>query len=96
LGGNIKNRPYSHRANTGKLGVVVGKTFDAHALPEDVHKAIEAGMADAWQAYAEEDCDGTIPNCLPIMKGGTTRTPLSAARGNPQRQLDLPEPQSEQ
>jgi hypothetical protein len=38
-------------ARFAKLGVGAGRTFDAQNLNADVRKAVEVGMADAWQAY---------------------------------------------
>ncbi len=36
-----------------KIGVGAGKTFDASTLSSEMREAIEAGMADAWAAYAD-------------------------------------------
>jgi hypothetical protein len=41
------------RARFAKLGIEAGKTFDPGALPGDVRKAVEAGMADAWTTFKE-------------------------------------------
>ena len=40
-------------ARFAKIGVGAGMTFDAAQLDAETKAAIEAGMADAWQAYAE-------------------------------------------
>jgi len=40
-------------ARFARIGVGVGKTFDAGKLSPELKAAIEAGMADAWQAFAE-------------------------------------------
>lgn len=36
-----------------RIGVGAGRTFDASRIPPDVRKAIEDGMADAWQSFAD-------------------------------------------
>ena len=40
-------------ARFAKLNIGVGKNFDVAKLSPEVKKAIEDGMADAWQAFAE-------------------------------------------
>ncbi len=40
-------------ARFAKIGVGAGKTFEAAKLSPELKKAIEQGMADAWQAYAD-------------------------------------------
>jgi len=39
-------------ARFARLGVGTSKKFDVRALSPEIRKAIEDGMADAWQAYA--------------------------------------------
>jgi hypothetical protein len=41
------------RARLSKIGAVEGRPFDATALTPDVRAALEAGMKDAWDAFAE-------------------------------------------
>jgi hypothetical protein len=36
-----------------RIGIGAGKKFDAQALPPDLRKAIEDGIADAWRAFDE-------------------------------------------
>lgn len=36
-----------------KIGVGAGKPFDADALPPELRKALQDGMADGWKAFAE-------------------------------------------
>ena len=36
-----------------KLGIGAGRSFDAQALSPELRKAVEDGVADAWQAFAE-------------------------------------------
>jgi hypothetical protein len=46
-----------------KLGIGAGKTFDANQLSPEIKKAVEEGMAEAWQAFAEASkraADGEI------------------------------------
>lgn len=40
-------------ARFAKIGVGGGKAFDVNALPPDVRKAMQEGMADAWKTFAE-------------------------------------------
>lgn len=40
-------------ARFARLNIGAGKSFDEKALPPDLHKAVEDGMADAWKAFAE-------------------------------------------
>ena len=40
-------------AQFGKLNIGAGKNFDVNALSPEMKKAVEGGMADAWQAFAE-------------------------------------------
>ncbi len=40
-------------ARFAKLGIGAGRTFDAGKLTPEVRKAVEDGMADAWQTLAE-------------------------------------------
>ena len=40
-------------ARFAKLGIGAGRSFDAQALSPELRKAVEDGVADAWQAYAE-------------------------------------------
>jgi hypothetical protein len=41
------------RARFARLGIGVGKPFDAGALSPGMRSAVAAGMADAWKAFAE-------------------------------------------
>jgi len=41
------------RERFARIGIEAGKPFDVAALPADRRQAIEAGMADAWKAFAE-------------------------------------------
>jgi hypothetical protein len=41
------------RARFAKLNIGAGWTFDANKLSPELKKAVEGGMADAWQAFAE-------------------------------------------
>jgi hypothetical protein len=40
-------------ARFAKLGIGVGRNFDVAKLSPEVKKAVEDGIADAWQAFAE-------------------------------------------
>lgn len=40
-----------------KLGISAGKPFDANALTPELRKAVEDGMADAWQAFAKRKAE---------------------------------------
>jgi hypothetical protein len=42
-------------ARLAGLGIGAGQKFDAQALPPEIDQAIQAGMADGWKAYEEED-----------------------------------------
>ena len=40
-------------ARFAKLNIGAGKTFDANALSPEIRKAVEDGMADAWESFKE-------------------------------------------
>jgi hypothetical protein len=40
-------------ARFARIGVGAAKAFDAKALPPEINKAVEEGMADGWKAFDE-------------------------------------------
>jgi hypothetical protein len=40
-------------ARLAKVNIGAGKTFDPKSLPSEMHKAVQDGIADAWQALGE-------------------------------------------
>ena len=54
-----------------RIGIGAGQTFDSQALSGEMRTALEGGMADAWQAFAEHK---------KLLDEGKVTSPMRSAR----------------